>query len=72
LFAEFATQYEIWKRVENFGLWVSAGVINRATRGVATVRVKTGTKVRDELLTHSDIKRIRDHLILEDAPDLEL
>jgi hypothetical protein len=29
LVAEFGAEYEVWARVDNFGLWVSAGVVKQ-------------------------------------------
>jgi len=59
--SEFGGEFQIWRRAENFGLWVSAGVVNPARRTAVTVAL-TGTKSRTALLGPEEIGRIREHL----------
>jgi hypothetical protein len=62
LVAEFAPAYQVWTRVENYGLWVSAGVVNPARRCVAEVEVRRGRRTRTAPLTTAELARVRDHL----------
>jgi hypothetical protein len=59
---EFGAEYEIWRRVDNFGLWLDAGVLNPARRAVAGVQVMRGRKKRTEPLNAAQLSRIRDYL----------
>ena len=62
LVAEFGAEYEAWARVDNFGLWVSAGVVNRARRSAAEVEVRRNIRTRTAPLGPSELRRIRDYL----------
>jgi len=62
LVAEFAPRCEVWTRVENFGLWVSAGGVNPARRSVAEIEVRRNTRTRTAPLGPSELGRIGDHL----------
>lgn len=72
LSAEFGKEYEIWRRVEDFGRWQSAGVVNRATRTVAVVALRTGTHSRTRPLSPAELARIREHLVSGSTEDLRL
>lgn len=62
LVAEFGPACEVWTRVENFGLWVSAGVVDPARRSHAEVEVRRGRRARTALLGPREIGQIREHL----------
>jgi len=62
LVAEFGPEYDVWAQVDNFGLWVSAGVVSQARRAFAVVEMKRYIRTRTALLTPSELARIRDHL----------
>jgi hypothetical protein len=72
LTAEFGKEYEIWRRVEDFGRWKSAGVVNRATRTVAIIALQTGTHSRTTRLSATELAQIRKHLISGSTEDLRL
>lgn len=72
LVSEFGQEYEIWRRVEDFGRWKSAGVVNRATRTVAIVALQTGLHSRTQPLTPAEVARIRQHLASGSTEDLRL
>ncbi len=60
--AEFGPEYDVWARKDNFGLWVSAGVVNQARRAFVVVEVRRGARTRTAPLSPSELGRIRDHL----------
>lgn len=70
--AEFGKEYEIWRRVEDFGRWKSAGIVNRATRTVAVVALQTGTHSRTKPLSATELAQIRKHLASGSTEDLRL
>lgn len=61
LVAEFR-EYQVWARVDNFGLSVSAGVVNQARRAFVVVEMKRYTKTRTARLTPAELDRIRGRL----------
>lgn len=67
---EFGAVYEVWQRIENFGRWVSAAVVNRSTGAVAIVEIRAGNRMRTTLLDAIETQRIRSHL--ESNADLDL
>jgi hypothetical protein len=69
---EFGMGFEIWRGVDNFGQWKSAGVRNVASRSAVRVRVKTGTNSRPTPLSPEEMGRIRDHLTSGNEQILEL
>ena len=67
---EFGAVYEVWRRIENFGRWVSAAVVNRSTGTVAIIEIRAGNRLRTTPLDPSETQRIRSHL--ESNADLDL
>ncbi len=72
LCTEFASKYQIWRRVEDFGRWLSAGVLNPSTRVAATIALRKETRRRTTLLSPTEIQRIREHLTSDAREDLTL
>jgi len=76
IFAQLATEfggtYEIWRRVEDFGRWLSAAVLNPSTQVAAIISLKKGTRKRTTPLSSSEIQRMREHLALGAKEDLAL
>ena len=72
LCTEFAGKYEIWRRVENFGRWLSAGVLNPSTQVAAIISLQKGNQRRTKLLSLQEIQRIREHLGSDAHEDLAL
>ena len=72
LVAEFGPACEVWTRVENFGLWLSAGVVDPARRSHAEVEVRRGRSTRTALLGTREIGRIREHLSAGDDRPLRI
>jgi hypothetical protein len=62
LVAEFGPEYDVRARVDNFSLWVSAGIVNQARRAFVVVEVRRYTRTRTAPLSLSELGRIRDHL----------
>lgn len=69
---EFGATYQIWRRVEDFDRWLSAGVLNPSTRVAATIALRKGTRKRTTPLSPSEIQRIREHFASGDQEDLAL
>lgn len=49
IFAQLCDEFgkeRVWSRVENFGQWVSAGVVDQSTGTTATVRLREGEPSR--------------------------
>lgn len=65
-------EYEVWQRHEDFHRWLSAGVVNRATRAAATVIVVRGGHARTQLLTVDELIQLRKHLASEQDKDLSI
>lgn len=72
LCTEFGGTCQIWRRVEDFGRWLSAGVLNPSTRVAATITLQKGLRKRTTLLSPSEIQRIREHLASGAKEDLAL
>lgn len=72
LSSEFGKEYEIWRRVEDFGRWKSAGIVNRATPTVVVVALRTSTHSRTKPLCTAELARIREHLVSGTTEDLRL
>ncbi len=70
--SEFGTNYQIWSRVEDFGRWVSAGVLNPKTNIAVTITLRGKGDERTSLLSSSEIKKIKDHFDGGVQKDLEL
>lgn len=63
LVREFGGQYQIWRRVEDFGRRLSAGILDPSSLNAATITLRsTKTKKRKELLGGSELQQIREHL----------
>lgn len=69
--AEFEGTYQIWRRVEDFGRLVGAGVLDPSTQSAAQIPIRRGTQTR-ALLSSSEIQRIRRHLRSGAKKDLVL
>lgn len=69
---EFGATCEIWRRVEDFGRWLSAGVLNPSTQVAATIALRQGTRKRTIPLNKSEIQRIHEHLTSGVQEDLVL
>jgi hypothetical protein len=61
LVAEFPA-YDVWARTDNFGLWLSVGVVSQARRAFVVVEMKRYSKTRTAPLTPAELDRIRAHL----------
>ena len=72
LASEFGGSYEIWKREENFGRFISAAVVDRPTGVAVTIAIQRGSRVRAFPFDASEIKRIRDHFVSRASSDLAL
>ncbi len=59
LFSEFGTMYQKFRRVEEFGGWISAGV--GTTQTAVIISLRRGTKTRTTPLSQSEIQRICEH-----------
>jgi hypothetical protein len=69
--AEFGATYQIWRRVEDFGRLVTAAVLDPSTENAAKISIRRGTRTR-ALLSSSEIKKIRKHLMSGAKEDLVL
>jgi hypothetical protein len=69
---EFAEEYEIWVRVEDFGRSISAGIVNRPKAIAVTVPLRRGSQAIRNMLDPSEIDRIRNHLTSDAMEDLML
>lgn len=69
--AEFGATYQVWRRAEDFGRFVSAGVVNPSTQTAAKITILRGTQCRDPL-SSAEIQRIREHLMSGVKQDLVL
>jgi len=69
---EFSANYQVWRRVEDFGRFVSAAVLSPSSRVAVIVPLRTGLRSRSSLLTPSEIKKIREHLLSNSTNDLQL
>ena len=65
-------EFELWVRLEDFGRWLSVGVINRATGVAVTIPVSRAGRVRTLPFQSDELLKIRDHLNDRGAKDLEL
>lgn len=72
LCTEFGSKYQIWRRVEDFGRWLIAGVVNPSTQVAATITLRQGTRRRTIPLSPSEIQRVREHLASGAQEDLAL
>lgn len=72
LCTEFGTTCQIWRRVEDFGRWLSAGVLNTPTQTAAIIALRRGTRTRNTPLSQLDIQRIREHFASGAQEDLTL
>lgn len=62
LFTEFGATCKIFRRVEDFGRWISAGVANTLTPTAAIIDLRKGIRTRNTQLSRSEIQRICEHL----------
>jgi len=62
LLTEFGTTCKIFRRVEDFGRWLSAGVANTSSPTAAIIDLRKGIRTRTTKLSQSEIQRIREHL----------
>ena len=69
---EFEAEYEVRTRVDNFGRWLDAGIVNRARRVVAEVEVMRGRRTRTAPLSASQLRRIRGYLSAGGAGPLRI
>jgi len=69
---EFGSKCEIWRRVENFGRKLFAGVLNPSTEVAVTVLLRDGSRKRASSLSSTEIQRIREHLASTAKDDLVL
>ena len=60
LLTEFGKTYQIFREVQEFGRWISAGV--GTTQTAAIIHLRKGIRERDTQLSQSEIERIRGHL----------
>lgn len=65
-------EYETWVRLEDFGRWLSAGVVNRDTGVAVTIPLKRGGRIRAVSLQLEEISKIRQHLAANQPDDLQL
>lgn len=69
---EFGAKYQVWRRVENFGRFVSAAVLSPSSQAAVIIPLRTGLRSRTSLLTPSEIRRIGEHLWSNSTNDLQL
>jgi hypothetical protein len=69
--AEFGATYQVWRRVEDFGRLVSAGVVNPSTQTAAKITLRHGTQYRAPL-SSAEAQKIREHLMSGVKQDLVL
>jgi hypothetical protein len=67
---EFGSKCQIWKRVEDFGRRLVAGVVNPSTQVAATITLQQGTRRRTISLSPSEIQRVREHFASDAQEDL--
>ena len=68
---EFGAMYQVWRRVEDLGRFVSAAVLNPSTQTAVKITIRHGIQTRP-LLNSSEIQRIRKHLESGASKDLIL
>lgn len=69
---EFGTTCQIWRRVEDFGRRIIAGVVNESTKSAVTILLRTSTRTIKNELNSSELEKIQIHLDSGDEKDLEL
>ena len=65
-------EYEIWERWQDYGRWLSAGVVSPTTGTAATIPLIRGSSTRELPLQQVEIDKIRGRLTETNAKDLEL
>lgn len=65
-------EFEVWQRHQDYGRWLSAGVVNRSVGIAVTVPLIRGGRSRDDLLSSDELQAIREHLTGASEQDLEL
>lgn len=72
LLEEFGDSYQIWRRIEDFGRRLSAGILDPETRVAVIIALRTGTGARSSRLSESEIEQIRTHFASGATEDLVL
>ena len=69
---ELGTTCQIWRRVEDFGRRISAGVVDESTKSGVTILLRTSTRTLKNELNNSELEKIKKHLKSGDENDLGL
>lgn len=69
---EFGVSYQIWRRVDDLGRWLSAAILNPKTNGAVIITLRGPTGTRTSLLSSAEIQQIRDHFATGALEDLAL
>ena len=54
--------YEVWERWQDYGRWLSAGVVNRDTAVAVTIPLVHAGRSRTAPITPGELETIRSHL----------
>ncbi len=58
---EFGTTCQVWRRVEDFGRRISAGVVDNSTMAAAIILLRTSTRTLKTELIQREVDQIQKH-----------